>query len=706
MHFQIKINIATALLFMCFSFLKAQKIIVAQDGSGQFKSIQEAINSIPDSAATQRVIFIKKGIYREKIFISKHNILLKGEKNTSFGKSWAQINPQSSTLNPESLTHTEGCVKIIYSESREIFRCSNPDDWGVATMNVRAKDISLENLIIVNDFGFSAKGDSTFICKGVSKITRRDGHQMALRCMPLTQRFTAKNCNFHALGGDTVSPWDVDNGTFYFKKCTMEGAVDMYCPRGWAYAEDCYFVCHNMNAAIWHDGTGNEDAKTVLKNCYFTGDKGYKLGRFHRDAQFYLVNCTFSKDMADADIYKNSKDTVLRWEKRVYYYNCHHEGGDFKWHKNNIDASVAKKINKDWTLKERWNLAPQMVKNKSDYALPKVADAPTTPKVTAQNAIAENMLTAQRSIGGWAKTLDGKTQPPPYDKVWDATLIASISDEAGRNDATIDNNATTREILHLAKAYSETQNEKYKNAAEKGIEYLLKMQYENGGFPQFYPDSSIYRKHITYNDNAMIKVLDVLKNVANATKPFEKVGYDYREKAKKAVEKGIDCILKTQIIVNGEPTIWCAQHHYKTLEPIKARSFELASFSGSESVGIIEFLMSIENPTPSVKKAISNGVAFLDKLKLKGIKTERIKDAALPVGEDVVVREDANANPIWARFYDLDTQKPFFCGRDGIKKATLAEIENERRAHYAWYGNWAEKLLTKDYPKWVGKRGK
>jgi PelA/Pel-15E family pectate lyase len=721
MNLKTKIYTAFALFFLCFSFLKAQKITVAQDGSGNFKSIQAAINSLPDSSVTQRVIFIKKGVYREKVLIEKHNILLKGENNASCGKSWGEINSEETTvtaskaLSLRGTKQTQEGVKIIYSISREIFRCTAPDDWGAGVMNIRAKDVTLENLIVVNDFGFTAKGDSTFICDGKSKITRKDGHQFALRCMPLTQRLTAKNCNFHSYGGDTVSPWDVDNGTFYFKNCTMEGAVDFYCPRGWAYAEGCYFICHNMNAAIWHDGTGTESAKTVLKNCTFVGDKGYKLGRFHRDAQFYLVNCTFSKDMADADIYKNSKDTVLRWEKRVNYYNCHHEGGDFAWHKNNIDASLAKKINFDWTLKERWNLAPQPTKTKSDYGLPKVADAPKTTQTQqiTRDEIAERMIIAQRSVGGWAKTLDGKTQPPPYDKEWDPTLIASITDETGRNDATIDNNATVREISHLAKAFNETSNEKYKNAAEKGIEYLLKMQYPNGGFPQFYPDSSIYRKHITYNDNAMTRALDILKDISISKSPFEKVGVAYREKAKQAVEKGIDCILKTQIIVNGEPTIWCAQHHYQTLEPIKARAFELASFSGSESVGIIEFLMKIDLATLpsdrdrlSVKKAISSGVAFLDKLKLKGIKTERIKDAALPVGEDVVVREDANANPIWARFYDLDTQKPFFCGRDGIKKATLAEIENERRAHYAWYGNWAEKLLTKDYPKWVAKWGK
>jgi PelA/Pel-15E family pectate lyase len=668
---------------------KAQKIVVAADGSGQFTTIQAAINSLPDSATTQRVIFIKRGVYREKIFLEKHNILLQGEKVPQLGGKWTD----------------EGGTKIIYSESREIFRCSNKDDWGAGTMNIRARDITLLNLLIINDFGFMAKGDSTFICDGVAKITHKNGHQFALRCMPITQRLTVQQCNFHSWGGDTVSPWDVDNGTFKFLDCTMEGAVDFYCPRGWAYAENCYFICHNNNAAIWHDGTGTESAKTVLKNGRFVGDKGFKLGRFHRDAQFYLVNCTFSKEMADADIYQVRKDTTLMWGKRVFYYNSHREGGDFSWHKNNLDKKTAKQINAEWTLKERWNTAPVSSKTKSDYGLPKVANAPVVAPMISEDSIAENMLIAQRNEGGWAKTLNGKTQPPPYNQLWDNTLRASITDDKGRNDATIDNHTTNREIKHLAQAFHKTQNPKYKDGAERGIAYLLKMQYENGGFPQFYPDVSSYRKHITYNDNAMIQALETLKNVAEGNTPYENIALSMREQAKTAVERGIDCILKTQIVVKGQPTIWCAQHDFKNLTPIKARTFELPSFSGNESVGILDFLMQLENPNPAVRKAIIDGVTFLDSLKIIGFKTERIKDANQETGEDVVVKQDASS-VIWARFYDLETQKPLFSGRDGVQKEHLSEIENERRIHYAWYGTWAKELLSKKYPKWVAKWGK
>ena len=64
---------------------------------------------------------------------------------------------------------------------------------------------------------------------------------------------------------------------------------------------------------------------------------------------------------------------------------------------------------------------------------------------------------------------------------------------------------------------------------------------------------------------------------------------------------------------------------------------------------------------------------------------------------------DQNAKPMWARFYEIDTNRPFFCGRDGVKKYALAEIEYERRNGYAWLGYWPESLLSKDYPAWKAR---
>jgi len=313
-----------------------------------------------------------------------------------------------------------------------------------------------------------------------------------------------------------------------------------------------------------------------------------------------------------------------------------------------------------------------------------------------KDTTAEKMLLSQRTSGGWPKQIN--TIPFDYNNRWSTEFTEQVKGGLSHPDATIDNHATYREIRYLVNAYNKTQSKTYLNAAETGIRYLLKMQYANGGFPQFYPDTSGYRKHITYNDDAMINALQILKDASEST-AFESIDADLKRQAALAVKKGIACILKTQIYVDGKPTVWCAQHDHVTFLPAKARAYELPSFSAAESVNITRFLMELKNPSPQVKDAITGAVNWLQTATITGFKTQRIKDPTQPKGQDVVLIA-ASDSKIWARFYDLETGKPFFCGRDGVKKATLAEIENERRTGYAYYGIWPEKLLVTQYPDW------
>ena len=327
-------NIALILftLFVTQNLFAQKEIVVAQDGTGNFKTIQEAINSLPADGTVQRVILIKKGTYKEKIFIDKNFITLKGE-------------------NPENTI-------VTIALAREEWRCDNVDDYGTATINLKGSDITLENLSFINSYGKDNTNDKTIICKtdsGKTKTIRPNVHQMALRSFATT-RLIVINCIFRAYGGDTVSPWNTDTGMFYFKDCIMEGGVDFYCPRGWALAENCTFICRNNNAAIWHDGSKNEKSKTVLLNCKFTGDDDFKLGRYHRDAQFYLLNCSFPENMADADIYLVPTNNVLLWGRRVYYYNCKKAGGDYSWHKNNLPAGFGiNDFKVSWVFDNKWN---------------------------------------------------------------------------------------------------------------------------------------------------------------------------------------------------------------------------------------------------------------------------------------------------------------------------------------------------------------
>ena len=315
--------------------MSAQKrLVVDVNGNGNFRTIQEAINSLTDSSNTPRTILIKRGVYKEKLFIAKSNIVFEGED-------------KEKTI-------------ITAAIARDEWRCEHKDDWGVATMNVRANDITLMNLTIVNSFGFDFKGEKIIECPldtgNRQKRIGKDGHQMALRAMNCT-RLKAVNCHFRSLAGDTVSPWETENGMWYFKDCVMEGGVDFYCPRGWAWAENCEFITHGGTAAIWHDGSGNIDSKTVLMNCTFKGYDGFMLGRYHRDAQFYLINCLFADNMKDSAIYRVPTNNLIQWGHRVYYYNCKRKAGDYKWFGDNINKELATKIDVAWVFGKRWKPA-------------------------------------------------------------------------------------------------------------------------------------------------------------------------------------------------------------------------------------------------------------------------------------------------------------------------------------------------------------
>lgn len=252
--------------------------------------------------------------------------------------------------------------------------------------------------------------------------------------------------------------------------------------------------------------------------------------------------------------------------------------------------------------------------------------------------------------------------------------------------STLDNDTTTSQIRVLAKLYENTGNKKYLKACLNGIDLLLEGQYSNGGWPQVFDDAGTYHAHITYNDGAMIHVLYLLKEVSEKSGDFKFVSDDYAEKAAVAVEKGVECILETQIVVDGVKTAWCQQHDEFTLKPTNARAFEPAAISASESVGIVNFLKSLPNKSDEVVESINSAIKWMDEVKIYGIKIIKTDD-------DRIVVEDPEAGPIWARFYQIETNKPVFGDRDGSVHYDMMKISQERREGYSWYGSWPAKLV-------------
>ncbi|ADL52803.1 pectate lyase [Clostridium cellulovorans] len=284
---------------------------------------------------------------------------------------------------------------------------------------------------------------------------------------------------------------------------------------------------------------------------------------------------------------------------------------------------------------------------------------------SASTASVSDILKYQNADGGWSKGYNTATGD------W--------------KNSTIDNGYTYSEIKRLASEYVKTKNSTYSAAAIKGINCLLNMQYSNGGWPQI-AKSEGYHKHITYNDNAMINVMYLLDEVANKKGNFSFVDSNLANRCKTAVSKGVDCILKTQVIANGKLTVWGQQHDENTLKPTNARAYEVPSLCSSESVGIINFLKTRPS-TPQIAASIKAATDWFKATGITGIKVVKQNN-------DVVVISDSSVKtPIWARFYEIGTNKPIFVGRDGKVKYRLADIDQERRTGYAWYGSWGSSLV-------------
>ncbi|HXS69205.1 MAG TPA: pectinesterase family protein [Candidatus Polarisedimenticolia bacterium] len=306
-------------------------ITVAADGSGDFKTIQAALDAIPKTNAERVVVFIKNGVYHEKVRVDASFVTLRGESRTG--------------------------TQVEFAQPDEDF-IKSPDAIGRAVVNISgANDFVLENITVENTADVIGPHAMVIYSTG--------------------DRGVVRNCNVWSHGADTVSFWLGDRGRSYLENCDITGSVDFVCPRGWCYATNCTFYEMKNTAAMWHDGSKNKDMKFVLRDCRFDGAEGWNLARHHHDAQFYFIDCQFSRTMADhppyrviypidgnkttpQDLQRNKDlDKSNQWGERSYYYHCHRDGGDYSWFGDNLasapGAPKAEQINAAWTFGGTWN---------------------------------------------------------------------------------------------------------------------------------------------------------------------------------------------------------------------------------------------------------------------------------------------------------------------------------------------------------------
>jgi PelA/Pel-15E family pectate lyase len=289
--------------------------------------------------------------------------------------------------------------------------------------------------------------------------------------------------------------------------------------------------------------------------------------------------------------------------------------------------------------------------------------------------VADNVLSFQTPSGGWSKHVDmaARARRPGESYFGES--------DAWQYIATLDNGATTEQIELLARAFRATRDRRYRDGVVRGVGYLLDAQFPNGCWPQVFPLQGGYHDAATFNDDAIVHALEVLRS-ARAT--YDSLPAELRQRSALAIERGVACILAAQIARTG----WAQQHDPLTLAPTSARSYELVGVSGRESAAIAAFLMSIEKPNAAVVAAVRDVVAWFERSKIFGYTYDFAAGLAPRDG----------AGPIWARLYEIETNRPIFANRDGVKRYDWNEL-TDRRTGYAWYGTEPAAVLRR-YARW------
>jgi PelA/Pel-15E family pectate lyase len=647
-----------SLLLLAIGSVNAADITVAADGTGNVKSVQAAVDKVPENNTKRFVIAIKPGTYKEQIRIPANKPFI----------SFIGTDAEKTVLTFNLSNKDAGSTSASYSTY------------------IGGHDFYAENITFENSFGQGSQA--------VAVLVEAD-------------RSVFNKCRF--LGWqDTLY---AKNGRQYYKDCYIEGHVDYIFGMAAAVFENCHihskgdgYITAPMRFA------GDEPAGFIFHKCRLTSNNtknGIYLGRPWRD----YGRTVFLNTQMDAEI---RPEGWHHWEpqreKTAYFaeYGSTGKGSNpearVAWTRKLGDADI-KVFSVEYFLggKDGWdpyrgdNFAWQE-KTAPDWQLVTWGEVfkqkPLWYQTDEAARIADQLLLYQKDNGGFEKNVDMALMLTKPER--DA-LAAKRSDIS---ETTIDNRTTYTQIAYLGRVITASLLKssppanlpKYKDAFNKGIDYLFSYQYENGGFPQYFPLKKGYYTHITFNDDAMIGVLRLLRDVANRTEDYKFVDEERRTKAEKAVVKATALILKLQVEINGKKTVWAPQYDEVSLKPAWARKFEPPALSAGESVGIVRFLMQ-EKQTPEITAAVEAAIAWFKANQINGIRWVRTK------GESAVVK-DKSAPAIWARFYELDTMKPIFIGRDSVIKYDVAQIEAERRNGYAWYVETPLGLIEREYPKW------
>lgn len=292
-----------------FSFSTFQKnnyVVVSLDGSGDYKSIQEAIDNSPSFPYERITIFIKNGVYKEKIKIHEwnSNLMLIGESKEN--------------------------TKITFDDYFNKMGLGRNSTFYTYTLLVQADDVILKNLTIENSSG-------------------EVGQAVALSVT--SNRVGVINCN---ILGNQDTLYATGSGKHYYKNCYIEGTTDFIFGSATAYFENC--VIHSKKDSYITAASTPKDTNFgyVFKNCKLTAaatvNKVY-LGRPWRIyAKTVFIDCELGKHILPEGWHNWSKPEA---EKTTFYaeYESRGEGANSKT-RVNWSHQLSKRDVKKYTIQK------------------------------------------------------------------------------------------------------------------------------------------------------------------------------------------------------------------------------------------------------------------------------------------------------------------------------------------------------------------
>lgn len=236
-------------------YSQSKTFTVSQDGTGQYRTVQEALDVIPLNNKIKTIISIKKGIYKEKLHLDagKNFITLIGEEKygtiLTYDDHTGKVTPKGDTIN----TRTS------------------------ASFLVQANDFKAENITFQNDAGFTA------------------GQAVGLEVQG--DRAFIQNCRI--VGNQDILFTNSDNSRQYYKNCYIEGTTDFIFGSATVWFEQCH-IHSKKNSHITAASTPQaHNTGYVFNDCILTGDSSLRnvsLGRPWRPyASVTYLHCYMDK---------------------------------------------------------------------------------------------------------------------------------------------------------------------------------------------------------------------------------------------------------------------------------------------------------------------------------------------------------------------------------------------------------------------------